>query len=282
MTKTTKLLETTKGQNVFMVDPRNIKPKEGFNGREFFDRIPLDLLKASIKENGVTTPLKLKKIKNTDEYQIVFGERRWRASMELIAEGVEMRVPAIMFVGNDVDATVQMLIENDHEKLSFVEEAKVIKRLRDLGLSEKEIMSKTGRKKHHMLAYERILIAPEEVKRMINEKRISHTLVLEVINDKNLDPDQAFAAINELAVKVSEPNEGKTKSDKVTKRKVDAILGKYDSCKELKGILKMVESGDREFLGGLENDVFVSFAKKLGENKFSGEALEKLLLKPKA
>ena len=279
MSKSTadKPLETTKGQNVFMVDPRNIEPKEGFNGREFFDRIPLDLLKGSIKENGIITPLQLKKIKGTDKYQIVFGERRWRATMELVEEGFEMRVPAIMFIGNEVDATVRMLIENDHEKLSFVEEANVVKRLKAHGLSDKEIMLKTGRKKHHMLAYERILTAPEEVKKMINEKRISHTLVLEKINDKNLDPDQAFDAIKQLAVKVSEAGGEK----KITKKKVDALLGKYDSVKELQKIIKLVESKEREFLDGQESEFLVSFATKLCGDKLSFEKLEKLLLKPK-
>ncbi len=268
----TKILETSKGKNTFMVDPRNIEVKDDFNGRKFFDPNAMDLLKQSIKENGVITPIELKKIRGTDKYHLIDGERRWRASMELVNEGFEMRIPSIMFEGNDVDAVVHMLIKNDNEGLSFVEEAEVIKRLKGLGLNDKEIIQKTGRKKAYLLSLERILTAPESIKKLIGEKRISHTLVLEKITDNNLDPEQAFAAIKQLAETGG--------SKKVTKKSLDAKIGQTDSIKELKAVMKLVEGKEREFLDGPEDELLITFLQKLVGNKLTREKLEKLLLKP--
>lgn len=272
----TKILETSKGKNTFMVDPRNIEVKEAFNGRTFFDPNALDLLKQSIKENGVITPVELKKIRGTDKYQLIDGERRWRAAMMLVNEGVEMRIPSIMFEGNDVDAVVHMLIKNDNEGLSFVEEAEVIRRLKGLGLTDKEITQKTGRKKAYLLALERILTAPEGVKKLISEKRISHTLVLEKIVDEDLDTDQAFTAITQLAEKNAVDLGGK----KVTKAQLDKAIGITNSIKELRAVLKLVDGKEREFLDGPEDELLITFIQKLVGNKLTREKLEKLLLKP--
>lgn len=267
-----KILETTKGQNTFMIDPRNIEVEEGFNGRITFDRTELDDLKASVKENGVLTPLELKKIRGTDKYKLIDGERRHIVSMELIEEGYEMRVPAIMFVGNDVDALVHMLIKNDNVPFSFVEEANVIKRLKSHGLTDKEITLKTGRKKAYLLSLERILTAPEDVKKLITDNRISHTLVLEKITDQNVDPDQAFAAIRKLAS--PDATEG---GKKIRKQQLDAELNKTNSFKELKIIVKEMESATgRELKDNANTDLLIDFVKKLVNNEFTGEELDQL------
>lgn len=269
MSKTTEILETTRGKNEFMIDPRNIEVIEGFNGREHFDREELDKLKGSIKENGVVTPIEVKKIRGTERYQLIDGERRWRVCMELVDEGVEIRIPSNVFSGNDVDALVRMLIKNDNVRLSFVEEANVIKRFYALGLTDKEITKATGRKKAYLLSLQKINMAPESVKKLILDGHISHTLVLEKIMDESVDLNIAFKAI-ENAVAVNK-SAGKQKT---TKKQIDQAIGKVDSFLELKKVVKQMDK--MKILPDAATDTLADFAKKLVENKLSQEKLEKL------
>lgn len=273
MSKTkTKILETTRGKNEFMIDPRNIEVVEGFNGREFFDRAELEKLKGSIKENGVVTPIEVKKIRGTDRYQLIDGERRWRVCMELINEGVDIRIPSNVFAGNDVDALVHMLIKNDNVRLSFVEEASVIKRFYALGLTDKEISKLTGRPKAYLLSLQRISTVPESIKKLILKGHISHTLVLEVVKDENVDLTKAFKEIE--ATVIANKELGKVKT---TKKHIDKVIGKIDSFSALKKIVKTM--GDREISSSNSVKIIADFSKEIIENKFSFEQLEKYFFK---
>lgn len=269
MSKELKVLETTRGKNEFMIDPRNIEVVEGFNGREYFDREELDKLKASIKENGVLSAIEVKKVRGTDKYKLINGERRWRVCMELVNEGVQMRIPATTFEGNDVDALVHMLITNDNVRLSFVEEANVIKRFYALGLTDKEIIKLTGRKKAYLLSLQRINTAPESIKKLILDGHISHTIVLEKITDENIDLDDAFKTM-ELIAKQN-ISAGKIKT---TKKQIDKAIGKVDSFIELKKVVKLI--GEKKILADSGTDLLVDFSKRLVDNKLSYEKLVKL------
>lgn len=271
-----KIQETGKGKNTFMVDPRNIEVEEGFNGRENFDRAKLDNLKSLVRKHGVTKPLLVKRIRGTEKFKLVDGERRWIVSNELIKEeNLTIRVPVYIFEGNEIDALTQMLISNDGEPFSIIEEAKIIRRFAAHGMSPKQIEEETGRKKAYQLSLERILTVSQPVQKLISSGRVSHTLILEKIKDQSVDLETVFTEIQ----KIAEENEVFGKK-KVTKKQIDKVLDKHNSIAELKAVLKSVDSKEREFLDGVEDDLLIDFSQKLIGNKLSREKLEKLLLKP--
>jgi ParB family chromosome partitioning protein len=115
MENQTEINKTTK-RDLYNIDPRNIVVVEGFNSRIDFD---LEELKESIRENGVKNPISVIPFKDEDgneKYRLVDGERRYRATMALMAEGADiMRIPAL-FLSKSLkpdELLVEQLIRNE-------------------------------------------------------------------------------------------------------------------------------------------------------------------------
>ena len=270
-----KILDKGKGRNTFMIDPRMIEVEPGFNGRETFDRKKLDVLKAQVKKHGVKKPLEVRRIRGTDRFSLVDGERRWIVSNELITDsGQAMRVPCYIFEGSEIDALDSMFLSNEGVGFNAVEEAKILKRYEVLGLTPEEIEQHTGRKKSYQRSMARILSTTPEVQKKIASGLVSQTLVLERVMDESVPLEDSFAAIEAVASE----NAAKGKN-KVTKKQVDKKLGKNDSVAELKKIVKEMEK--RKILDDPATDVLADFAKKLIGNKLSAEALESLFFPKK-
>lgn len=275
-TKGPKILEKGKGKNTFMIDPRLIEVQPGFNGRETFDRKKLDTLKAQVKQHGVKKPLEVRRIRGTDRYTLVDGERRWIVSNELVEEtGQAMRVPCYIFEGNEIDALDSMFLSNEGIGFNAVEEAKILKRYEALGLTAEEIEQHTGRKKSYQRSMSRILSTSKEVQKKIASGLVSQTLVLERVMDESVSLEDSFAAIDTVAAE----NAAKGSKKKVTKKAVDKLLGKNDSIAELKKIVKEMET--RKILDDTATEVLANFAKKLIGNKLSRESLENLFFPKK-
>lgn len=86
-------------RNITLVSVANIQPSN-YNPRKRFDETGLDELAESIKQQGVLQPITVRPIADTDRYEIVFGERRYRAS---VIAGLE-EVPAIISELSDEEA----------------------------------------------------------------------------------------------------------------------------------------------------------------------------------
>ena len=108
-----------------------IKPNPN-QPRKIFKKQDLENLASSIKEKGVIQPILVKKNENDSEYQIVAGERRWRAAQ---TAGLH-EVPTIVKQLSDLEVIQAALIENlQRENLNPVEEAKAYKNI----LENKEV-----------------------------------------------------------------------------------------------------------------------------------------------
>lgn len=83
--------QSTAERNITLVSVANIQPSN-YNPRKRFDETGLDELSESIKQQGVLQPITVRPIADTDRYEIVFGERRYRAT---VIAGLE-KVPAII------------------------------------------------------------------------------------------------------------------------------------------------------------------------------------------
>ena len=92
-------------RNITLVSVANIQPSN-YNPRKRFDETGLDELSESIKQQGVLQPITVRPIADTDRYEIVFGERRYRAT---VIAGLE-KIPAIISELSDEEAhTVETL-----------------------------------------------------------------------------------------------------------------------------------------------------------------------------
>ena len=146
-----------------------IEPKSG-QPRKTFETQPLEQLAASIATHGVLQPILVRELPN-GKYQIVAGERRWRASK--LAGLVE--VPVIIIEGDDREAAEIALVENiQREDLNPVEEAMAYRALADeYGMTQAEIAQKVGKSREAVANFERLLDLPDEVLSLVAAKELS-------------------------------------------------------------------------------------------------------------
>ncbi len=146
-----------------LIQPNPMQP------RTFFSSDGLEDLAASIRANGIIQPLIVRRA--GDGYQIVAGERRWRAAR--IAELEE--VPVVIQDVADRAMLELALIENiQREDLNPIETAHAFERLgRDLGLSQEEIGRRTGKDRTSIANIVRLLKLPKEVQLLLAERRLS-------------------------------------------------------------------------------------------------------------
>jgi ParB family chromosome partitioning protein len=137
--------------------------------RVVFQPERLEELAASIRANGIIQPLIVRRV--GDQYQLVAGERRWRAAK---MAGLE-EVPVVIQEISDPLLLEIALIENiQREDLNAIEAARAYERLgRDLGLSQEEIGRRTGKDRTSIANSLRLLKLPPEVQLLVAEHRIS-------------------------------------------------------------------------------------------------------------
>ena len=137
--------------------------------RQDFDPIALEDLAQSIRENGVITPITLRK--TGDTYQIIAGERRWRASR--LAGLTE--IPAVVLDVDENTAYALALIENlQREDLNPMEEAEGYRRLtQELGLTQEQAALRVGRSRPAVANALRLLSLPKSVEALLRDKQLS-------------------------------------------------------------------------------------------------------------
>jgi ParB family chromosome partitioning protein len=150
------------------IDIDEIKPNER-QPRKAFDEEKIKELAFSIKEHGVLQPVILRKTKTG--YELVAGERRWRAAK---IAGIE-KIPAIIKKITDAEVMQIALIENlQREDLNPVEEAMAYKTLmEEFGMTQEELAGRIGKSRSHIANTVRLLNLEDEIKEMINQGKIT-------------------------------------------------------------------------------------------------------------
>lgn len=140
-----------------------------FQPRSDFDQEKLDELAQSIKEHGIIQPIVVRHIEG--KYQIVAGERRWRAAQ---IAGLE-KVPVVVKEMDDASMMQMALIENvQREDLNPMEEALAYKRLmEEFELKQDEVASRVGKSRSTVANSVRLLNLPEEVQNLVSQGNIS-------------------------------------------------------------------------------------------------------------
>jgi ParB family transcriptional regulator, chromosome partitioning protein len=137
--------------------------------RTHFDEVGLESLANSIRSHGVVQPLLVRRL--GDGYELVAGERRWRAAK---MAGLST-VPVVVKDVPDKDLLEIALIENiQREDLNPIEEAQAYKRLIEtVGLTQEALASRLGRDRSYITNYLRLLRLPDDLQQLVREGRLS-------------------------------------------------------------------------------------------------------------
>jgi len=143
-----------------------------FQPRRHFDEAALDELAGSIRQHGLLQPILVRPIAGgADSYEIIAGERRWRAAQKASLHDV----PVIVQTLTDTQALEIALVENlQRQDLSALEEAEGYQRLSDeFGHSHAELGGLVGKSRSHVANMLRLLALPDGVKAMMQSGALS-------------------------------------------------------------------------------------------------------------
>lgn len=221
---------------VAMVRPNPFQPRESFDEEALAD------LAASIREVGVLQPILVRAVDGG--YEIIAGERRWRAARRA---GLQT-IPALVRVADDASTLEQALIENVHRTdLNPLEEASAYQQLiEDFKLSHEEVARRVGRSRAAVTNTLRILQLPASVQKLLKEGRLSagHAKALLATPDRSFQEQLARRIVDEgLSVRAAEEavrrhalggdDEGSGKARKAAKLReaglleLESLLGDY-------------------------------------------------------
>ena len=175
------LINDTAKENVTMLKISRVEPNKE-QPRKVFDEEKLNMLADSIKKHGVIQPIIVKDTKS-GFYQIVAGERRWRASR---IAGLK-EIPAIIRSYDEL-ATMQIaLIEHlQREDLNPIEEALGYKALLDeFSFTQEQVSEQVGKSRSAIANSIRLLALPQQVREMLEKKELSsgHARAVLAVND---------------------------------------------------------------------------------------------------
>ena len=169
--------------------------------RTIFREGKLDELAASIQANGIVQPLLVRRM--DDRYQIIAGERRWRAAQRA---GLD-KVPVVVREIPDERVLELSLIENiQREELNPIEEAHAYRRLIDgLGVTQEEVARRVGRERSSVTNYLRLLKLPDDIQQWVEEDRLSMGHARALLSLEGPDEQRALAQrVAELGLSVRE------------------------------------------------------------------------------
>ncbi len=148
---------------VDLIDASPLQP------RTHFDQTSLEQLAQSIETHGVVQPVVLRR--KNDRYELVAGERRWRAAK---MAGLN-RIPAVVREIHDKDLLELALIENiQREDLNPIEEAQAYKNLIEaVGLTQESLAVRVGRDRSYITNYLRLLRLPDDIQHLVAEGKLS-------------------------------------------------------------------------------------------------------------
>lgn len=235
-----------------------------FQPRKNFREDKMEEMVESVKEKGILQPIIVQKAKNG--YELVAGERRWRAAQ---AAGLE-KIPAMIMHLSDMETLEVALIENIHRQdLNPIEEANVYHRLgEEFNLTQEEISKRVGKDRSSVANFLRLLKLPPEIKKDIAEERLTmgHARALLPLN-----PHEQIKLRNSILQKGLSVREVESRIKHIKPGNSKPVKKENDLH------LKTIEDGMKKTLG---TKVSILQAKKGGKiviNYHSDEEFERIL-----
>lgn len=251
---------------IISIDINEIKPNKN-QPRKVFESDKLDELAESIKNHGIIQPIVVKKLESG--YEIVAGERRWRASRKADLK----EIPCIVKELDEKSNMLIALIENmQRENLNAIEEAVAFEKMAEkYNLTQDEISKNVGKSRPYITNALRLLKLPEEIKNFVLNDQLSsgHARALIGIEDKKKQLELAVMIIEKgLSVRQAE-----MLVDSLGKKNPD----KPKRIREISAELVHIENDIKSILG---TKVKISQGKKRGKIEieyYSHEELERLI-----
>ena len=252
--------------------------------RHEFDETALQELADSIAEIGIIQPITLRELEN-GRYQIIAGERRWRASQRA---GLKT-LPAYIRTASDENVMEMALIENiQREDLNSIEIALAYQKLiSSLSLTQEQLSERVGKKRATVANYLRLLKLPAEVQMGVKDKKIDmgHARALVTMNDPvaqlslyNLILQEGLSVRNVETI-VREIGEGKPINELLNSKQGKANSNKQTSKEKLPNDFEELK---KHLSSYFNTDVQFNYNKK-GKGKItipfnSSEELERLIV----
>ena len=185
--------------------------------RTHFDEASLENLAESIRSHGIVQPLVVRR--RGDGYELIAGERRWRAAK---LAGMS-RVPIVVKEVPDESLLEIALIENiQRENLNPIEEAQAYKKLIEtVGLTQEALASRVGRDRSYITNYLRLLKLTDDVQQLVKEGRLStgHARAILALDHQDLQRRIARQIIDGgLSVRATEQLVQKASEEKPPRR----------------------------------------------------------------
>ena len=193
-----------------LIEPNPYQPRQEFSAPE------LEEMVLSVREKGIITPLLVTRTESG--YQLIAGERRWRAAQKA---GLD-RVPVVVREATPTESLELALIENIHRKdLNPIEEALAYNRLlEDTGLTQELIAKRLGKDRSTITNILRLLKLPSLVQKDIIDGRLSmgHARVLagikapndvKMLRDVTISKELSVRKLEALAKKINSPPSAK-------------------------------------------------------------------------
>ena len=221
-----------------------IKPNKN-QPRKDFDEKLMSELKNSIKEKGILQPIAIRKTKK-DSYEIIAGERRYRAAKEL---GLK-KIPAYILSVNDQSEVMEYaLIENiQRVNLDPIEESEAYELLKSkYGLSQNEIAEKVGKSRSFIANSLRLMKLPTSIKNDIKNNRLSMGHAISLLSLKNKTQMLAIA--------------DRTKNKKLSVRNVEQIVSNLNRL-PAKDFIK-VKSKRNKSISSIESQLIHKYGTKV-------------------
>ena len=220
---------TENDDRVLYIDINDIRPNSA-QPRKNFDEEKLRELASSIKTNGVIQPLIVRESSNG--YELVAGERRWRAAR---MSGLRT-VPCIIRNFDDRQNAIVAIIENmQREDLDPIEEALGLKSMTEkYGFTQEQVSASLGRSRTYITNSIRLLKLPEEIQQYVSSGQMSAAHGRTIINipDKERQKEIAEKIIrNDLSVRATERLAEKVKDELRPERKKRKKASEADRAK---------------------------------------------------
>ena len=226
---------------VLYVDINDIRPNSA-QPRIHFDEDKLAELASSIKTNGVIQPLIVRE--SGKGYELVAGERRWRASR---LAGLR-KVPCIVRNFDDRQNAIVAIIENmQREDLNPIEEAKGLRSMTEkYGFTQEQVSASLGRSRTYIANSIRLLKLPEEIQEYVSSGQMSAAHGRTIINipDRARQKEVADKIIrNDLSVRATEKLAEKIKDELKPERKKRKKPAKPENARSAE-----IEAVERELM----------------------------------
>ncbi|MBM4761720.1 ParB/RepB/Spo0J family partition protein [Bacillus sp. B15-48] len=225
-------MEIDKEETVKEIDVKELRPNP-YQPRKTFEKEAIEELKNSILEHGILQPLIVRK--SIKGYEIVVGERRYRAACEAKLK----TVPAVVRELNEQQMMELALLENlQREDLNPIEEGMAYQTLMEkLGLTQEELAKRLGKSRPHLANHVRLLSLSPKIQSLISEGKLSMGHGRALLGLRQKDRIQAVAEktikeglnVRQLEMLIQELNQIVPRETTKKKREKDVFIREQEN-----------------------------------------------------